>query len=207
MVPRWRPSTIAEHRLPGGTPGPNVPFERVLDERRTIRELRPASYERIGALLWHAARTRAAGSGWEHRAAPSAGALHPINIILVGLTPAPALYDATRHVLSEMDVVDRSGLDTSVRSARELVPTANGLLAFLAADALRTAAAYDCSDSLLWRDAGCVIATLQLVAAWLGLAAVPLGILGADFVNAVAPDQGLVPVGVLVLGEPTVGGV
>ncbi len=71
----------------------------------------------------------------------------------------------------------------------------------LAAEHGRTETAYERSDSLTWRDAGCLLATLQLVSVWLGLAACPLGVLGDAIVAACDPTGLLCGAGVLAVGE------
>lgn len=200
-ITRWRRSLTVDHELPAGGAGPDVPFGRVLGHRHTVREVRPASIDRVATLLWHAGRTRAASGGWQHRAAPSAGGLHPIDMIFVGLTPNPALYDPMRHVLSELEVLDAEAAAAAVRAASEVVPTAQGTLVFLVGDTARVLAAYENPTSLIWRDAGCLIATVQITAAWLGLASVPLGILGGAFLKALGLPQNLVGAGAFVLGE------
>jgi hypothetical protein len=44
-------------------------------------------------------------------------------------------------------------------------------------------AVYENADSLILRDAGCLVSTLCLCAEWLDLAACPLGFLGEDMVT------------------------
>ncbi len=62
-------------------------FSEVLDARVSHREFGFVDDHELGALLWLACRTRGVGASnlgfdLEHRAAPSAGAIHPIHIVV-----------------------------------------------------------------------------------------------------------------------------
>ena len=62
-------------------------------------------------------------------------------------------------------------------------------------------AAYENPVSLLWRDAGALLATLHLCATSLGLGFCPLGVLGAEFAEAIFPgDATVVGCGVAAIG-------
>jgi SagB-type dehydrogenase family enzyme len=180
-----------------------VPFGDVLDRRCTIRELKPITLERFGALLWHAARTREKHGGvWEHRAAPSAGGLHPIELVIVGNGDEQAFrYDPTRHVLERLANIDATSLQAACADLRTVVPTANGALILFAADLGRTAASYENAESLVWRDAGCLIAMLQIVGAWLELGCCPLGVLGCNLLQTIGAGSQLIAAGVAIVGE------
>ncbi len=52
----------------------------------------------------------------------------------------------------------------------------------LIGDWAKLSAAYENAETLLFRDAGCLIATLCLCAEWLDLCACPLGFVGQDVV-------------------------
>lgn len=166
-----------------------------------MRELGPTSRARLGTFLWHAARTRAARSGKEHRAAASAGGLHPIETVLVGDDNVPELYDPRRHALYALRA-DAVVLGEAVQECRAVIPSARGVLLLFGAHAARTGAAYANPESLHWRDAGCVLATFHLVATWLGLGFCPLGVLGAKVWSAIDPLGEITPAGAAMLGEP-----
>jgi hypothetical protein len=156
----------------------------------------------VASVLWHGARTRAAWRGWQHRAHSSAGGLHPIHVVLAGSERSPALYDPVRHSLHELVCADPEQVQAEVCAARAVVPSAQGVLLQFVAHASRTHAAYEHAESLVWRDAGCLIATLQLVATWHGLATCPLGILGSGLISAIEKNPQLVAVGAMLVGLP-----
>ncbi|XXT21514.1 nitroreductase family protein [Sorangium sp. So ce429] len=175
----------------------------MLDRRQTKRQLRPASLERLGAWLWHAARTRGTGARtWEHRAAPSSGGLHPIELVVVPHdAPEAFRYDSLRHALARLADVDQESLVHACAELRTIVPGAKGSLIVLGGHLARTAAIYENADSLIWRDAGCLLTVLQLVATWLNLGVCPLGALGTGVIRAIRAEEQLVPAGVVIVGE------
>ncbi len=73
----------------------------------------------------------------------------------------------------------------------------------LVANTNRAEAAYEGSESLVWRDAGCVMMTLHLVAEYLGLAFCPVGVLGTALVRALGEPSGWVAAGTCVVGTRT----
>lgn len=199
----WTPQIDLDVTLATGPEPCAIPFGDVLDRRCTKRELRPIRLERLGALLWHAARTRAKYGGiWEHRAAPSAGGLHPIELVITGNSDEQAFrYNPTRHALERLVNIDATLLQAACADLRTVVPTADGALILLAADLGRTAAAYENAESLVWRDAGCLIAMLQIVGAWLELGCCPLGTLGRNLLQTIGAESQLIATGVVIVGE------
>jgi hypothetical protein len=200
--PAWSPATSREHPLLAGMAGPALDFGAVLDARTSTRALTSPPTPALASVLWHGARTRAACRGWQHRAHASAGGLHPIRIVLVEADRSPALYDPMRHSLLELVCAAPEQVQNELCAVRAVVPSAQGVLLQFVAHAPRTQAAYEHPDSLLWRDAGCLIATLQLVATWHGLATCPLGILGLGLVQSIEANPHLVAVGAMILGLP-----
>lgn len=197
----WSPQVLAERPLRGGAAGPLTEFGAVLDQRRCAREMAAVGPDELARFLWHSSRTRAAHERSEHRAAPSAGAVHGVHLlVLVPSVAGIALYDPLRHALLLLESADHL-LKDGIEHARRVLPKADGALLCFAAEPGRYEAHYAAAESLLWRDAGCLIATQGLVAAWLGLAFCPLGILGTEIVASVDPDNRLVAAGTVALGR------
>jgi SagB-type dehydrogenase family enzyme len=179
----------------------------VLDERRSSRTLTGPSSDEIGSLLWYAARTRGVGDGrlgmpWTHRAAPSAGGLHPITILIsTSHSPKVAAYDPARHALSDLLETNDQQVSSFHASVREIVPAADPTILTLVGNMSKSAAAYKNSASLLWRDAGCLLATLYLCATYIDLDCCALGILGTELVAALPDRDHLVATGVCIVGR------
>jgi hypothetical protein len=188
-----------ERILPAGEDGPATSFIDVLDRRNSERRMRPLSALRLSSLLWHAARTRRAAAGWERRAAPSPGGLHPTHTFVIH--EQIELYDPIRHSLGTL--VLNVGVEQLKAMAREVLPEAEGTLVVLVADLSRIDHLYTNAESLLWRDAGCAIALYQLVATWLGIACCPLGILGHELAQSLEPAASFLAVGSFLVGEGT----
>lgn len=152
---------------------------------------------------------------WEHRIPPSAGGRHPVDLVLMNpplgaaaphAAPTAAvgnaesepgeqpesrlyLYDPLQHALRELDVNDGAARRALQRLPPTLLPTATGIelatTVWFAAQIDRTSAEYEHPESLIWRDAGCVLATLTYVAAALDFACCPLGCTGEPWLSAV----------------------
>lgn len=100
---------------------------------------------------------------------------------------APRLYDPVNHAF----LVLRADNELVYLENREAVLSVtgshSGCTLQLVSDRSKISAAYENVDSLVFRDAGAVLATVCLCAEWLGLSACPLGFLG----NAMLPLLGL----------------
>ena len=92
----------------------SVPVERAIKERRTVREFRPDSLgmAQLSQLLWAAQGITDERSGF--RAAPSGGALYPLDVYAVvgkegveGLGPGLYRYHPARHSLEFAGKEDR----------------------------------------------------------------------------------------------------
>jgi len=139
------------------------------------------------------------------RPAPSAGALHPIDIVLADWRGVPRLmrYDSLSHQL-ELLICTKSHLGELGRVADEILPQAHGTAIVLLGDVARVAAIYENCDTLFWRDAGALLQTLFLAATACRLAFCPLGILGHEVVRALGLVQRLTPAGVALIGRPLI---
>lgn len=95
--------------LPGPAfPGP-VDLRSVISRRRSVRTFsqRPVTLQQLSALLWASTGITKQAQGFAYRAAPSAGALYPIETYIVannveGLEPGLYHYPVKRHVLERL---------------------------------------------------------------------------------------------------------
>ncbi|MGG5819343.1 nitroreductase family protein [Falsiroseomonas sp. HW251] len=176
--------------------------------RRSVREMTPAPLRSVLALVGWVTVARAVRVadplGRTRRVPPSAGALHPVEVVVVAggrRTPVLLRVDplsARVQVLSERRPGPAARLLTRLP---QLLPRARGTALVLLADRARTAAFYHRPDSLLWRDAGALLASLQLAAGSLGLVACPTGLLGQEVADGLFPGSDrVVAAGSLVVG-------
>lgn len=211
---------------------PSVECFAALLRRRTTRAFAPLATPALSVLLWYAARTLEMDSAppgtrgrWEHRVAPSAGGRHPVDVLVMRPEPAAGAdgaragsaspghefwwYDGLRHTLRPLLPITpaaRAGMAGLAELPARILGAVPGLadatVLWHAAQFERTAAAYDGAESLVWRDAGCLLGVTVVVAAALDLACCPLGATGEPFVSAAvgAPGGEVLGVGGVVVG-------
>ncbi|WP_146009902.1 hypothetical protein [Janthinobacterium sp. ROICE36] len=185
-----------------GEVAPTRTLADVIEHRRSNRVLAPASLEQtVGALLF-ALRPRFWKEGdslkRSRRPSLSAGALHPITVLLFQ-------ERAVFRLNAELSLLERLQFSDEVYSAwvskcQSVLPEANGTFLMLVADMARPNSAYANSESLVWRDAGALLQTIALVAELFGLGFCPLGILGHEVVTELHSDGQLLAVGAAVIG-------
>lgn len=184
---------------------PAVGLAEVVCSRRTYREFSELPIDGLAALCWLSLRgyfseESALGFPVSYRVAPSAGAIHPIHVI-VGDKKVNSLrrYDPFAHSLIGVDVSDdvQEGLWRDISEV--LDPQAATVLLY-AAEFGKTAAKYHASSSLIWRDAGVLIGHMALVAEALSLAFCPLGITGDQWCRQLDRKGRLAGVGVALVG-------
>lgn len=134
------------------------------------------------------------------RPAPSAGAIHPIHLVLTAPgESAWRRYDGVDHALigvsSALDARDVHG------AMQDVLPAPDATLVLLAAEVGKTAAKYDHPASLVWRDAGALLAVMGLAAHALGLGFCPLGVTGEPWVSRLLEQRGLFGVGAAFVGS------
>jgi len=205
-VVAWQPREIARRDIPAATGEARDTFRAVLERRRSNPSSDHLAIEALGALLWDGARVRETSGGRlavpsSRRPAPSAGGIHPIEIFVrVAGEARVERYDPFAHALASVEVLHPDHLAAFDRQVAAAVPNAGGSIMAFIADTSRTAAAYERSESLIWRDAGCLMMTLHLVAESLGLAFSPVGVLGTALARALAAPEGWIAAGTCVVG-------
>jgi SagB-type dehydrogenase family enzyme len=181
----------------------------VVAARRSNRSFGPLSASDLSALLWYACRQvarRPSGLGFDLslRHAPSAGAIHPIHVLIHSNgQSAWQRYDAAEHRLIEVprDVLAPQSAVAEVSPALALE---KGTILWLAAEVGKTASKYANVESLIWRDAGALLAHLGLAASSLGLNFCPLGLTGAKWGLALYERKLIRGVGVALVGTPAI---
>lgn len=154
----------------------------------------------IAAMLWHVSRTLATlpspyGFPMEHRPVPSAGALHPIHILLQIPGGAEwARYNPQCHCLDIICGYDKllEGLQEQARVVAENKP---GVYMAFVGEPGRLSAKYENHESLLWRDAGVLQGSVCLAAEAHGLGVCLLGVTGHEWLSQLAEQGKLVGVG------------
>lgn len=169
----------------------------------------PIPKQILSDLLFHTMRKRRGGIGrferpWEGRAAPSAGGLHPIRLLVIPTENGDpiAIYDAHIHCLKLLQSTDELRL-RNLQSVAALTSAKAGTTLQFIADPVELAGCYENWESLLWRDSGALAATISLVAAAMELTCVVLGRTGHDVLAHEAWANSFIGVGGVHLGYPT----
>ena len=182
-------------------------FRQVVMRRRSRRTFGALTRLALSQLLEMTCRTQRVSNltpdlQLSQRPVPSGGAIHPIHLLVLEPGAQSVLrYDPMGHAL--VTVPSKVDPDELRMSIAEVVDPQQGCVVLLAAEPDRTAAKYESSASVVWRDAGVLIGALALGAESLGLAHCPLGITGEPFVSRLVDQAALVGVGVMLLGART----
>lgn len=201
---QWQTGDVVDLPCPRETV--SKAFLEVLDSRQSIRCFDAIDEAELGEFLWHACRTRKVGNSnigfeLEHRAAPSAGSIHPIHVILK--KPKDSrwwLYQPQVHRLAELthSAANLAGLD---EHAKEVLQGDNATLILLLAEPGKTLGKYQDGCSLIWRDVGVLLGVMSLVAEAQGLAFCPLGVTGEPWAGRLAEKGKLAGVGLAFIGS------
>jgi SagB-type dehydrogenase family enzyme len=166
-----------------------IDFFYVLRRRASDSGFRPLSIDQLADFLGHALRTTDArrepsGLIWQHKAYPSAGGIHPIDTFILNFPPGSRsvyFYNSLGHTLKKLPDEYSRSLCLLRQNALKIRKEPHATFLWFAAQSHLTAAKYLHFESLLWRDAGCIITTAYLVAAALKLKCCTLGITGKDY--------------------------
>lgn len=197
-------SVVRALRCPDIVPPPSQPFEAVLEQRRSERRLTRAPLRQVINAIAFATRPRAILEGdafhRSRRPSPSAGALHPVDLVLIA-PPRAFRYEPLTHQVEVLRVARPEVLGHILHQSRIILPECSATPIVFVADLARVACHYDNPESLLWRDAGALLQTLALVATAYGLAFCPLGILGGPILDALGVGSEAAAVGAAVMGQ------
>lgn len=213
-VPRAQACVYHPYEWPIGQKQPLIPrngplmvdLGELLEKRQTRRSFEtPLDDTVLAEFLWLACRNRSLrvspyGVNQESRVHPSAGAMHPIHVLLARDGGPWMLYDPVGHVLTELP--NSTNSVAIVRAAaNRLLSLGKGVIIGLIAEPGKTAAKYHNHETLVWRDSGIVHGYMSVVAEALGLAFCPLGITGYPHLTDYLPNASLLQaVGLAVLG-------
>lgn len=181
---------------------PEISLSHILDRRRSSRTFGPVPWATIHNFLWLTSRQVLVGHdalGFElsKRPTPSAGAIHPVHILLSNETPEWKRYIPAKHAFAQ--VKESISLDIRDAIARLMAPE-HATILMLVAEPGKTSAKYDNPNSLIWRDAGAILGVMAIVAEFLNLNFCPLGITGEPWAQKLDKQSRLVGVGVALLG-------
>ena len=192
-------------------PDSEVKFFETILNRRSQRVFAPINEGNLSALLYYSAKTlntnfSKEGYLWSNRPTPSAGGIHPIDIIVctIGkLRSSISYYNPIDHSLNTLELDDKK-VALFIKHTNEILPGGEqGVILWLLAHEYRTASKYRNHKSLVWRDAGCLLFCLNLVSSALKLNFCLLGSLGEPHISDMFKEYGQVyGVGGCIFGDP-----
>lgn len=196
-------------RLPKSPMRKSAPLLEALQQRNTVRNFGRVNTTDLADFLWYACRSLETwpseiGFELEHRAAPSAGAIHPIHLLINKAGESGWwLYEPRGHFLVELPDAPKILSDLHAH-AREVLDAPEAVKFLFLAEPGKTLAKYSDGCSLIWRDAGVLLGVMALAAQGLTLNFCPLGITGEPWASALSDQGQLVGVGLALLGSPVV---
>src|SRR5579872_5561233 len=150
-------------------PPPEVMFGRVLEDRRTIRAISLAPFREVLNAIAYATRPRFTREndryGRSLRPSISAGALHPVELLLHHPVGSPRIYHycPRTHRLNRLAVHNVLELQNVRRDCELMLPDCAGTLVLFVGQPGSVQAHYENHISLFWRDAGALLQTLGFV--------------------------------------------
>lgn len=168
----------------------NPAFFDIVDRRRSLVG-DPLPELKLASVLWHSMRYRESGEGrfgmeWTSRTAPSAGGLHPIEILCLPVESdgLAGIYDPSGHAIRQLGHGLMDARAMNAKNLNELTGAISGTTLQLVGDQSKLDACYTEADSLLLRDSGALATIISLVATACDLRSVILGRMGTDVVRA-----------------------
>ncbi len=194
--------------LPSATCGKD--FLGVLHRRASKREFGPLTDHELASVLWHSSKVKSIrvdedGHEWQQRPVPSAGGLHPIETLVFcrdGVSDAVFVYEPMSHSLGRLCIRSTQAVAQFLEHLDGVLPIRGATVLWHLADFNLTLAKYCDGESLVYRDAGALDATVNLVAEALRLSCCIIGVTGEPYLSRVARwPEGCVGVGGCYVGH------
>jgi len=190
------------------TPLP-IRFDKVSKMRKSVRTFKQITIQQISDVLWYAAKVKSTfqqenGYVLTHRGTPSAGARHPIDIMISNPTLLDHdflyYYNPFEHSLNQL-ANSYGDIPAFLGHINEIVNITDATVIWFVAHAGRTNTKYEHAESLIWRDAGALINNIQMVCTAIGLNSCPIGSLGEPYISNFFNNQaGVFGAGGLLIG-------
>lgn len=182
-------------------------FIDVLLTRSSSNKLSSISLVEISELLYNTAKIQnleQSDSGFliTKRMTPSAGARHPIDLLISPFQDNRVLfyYNPLDHSLNEIQI-DPLLAKNFFDEVNENVSLQEACLIWFSIQPQKTSSKYENPESLYWRDAGALLYCIQIVANFLNLKSCPLGTLASKSFYKLFNTQSLIPGGGMLIGK------
>jgi len=184
-------------KLPAPEMQGGMPLWDSIRERRSCRDFgkTPLSLATLSQLLWASQGITKKVQGFEFRAAPSAGALYPVETYLAvlnvdGLEPGIYHYDVRHHELEPISKGDRRADLAAALLDQQFIAEANVVFLWTAVFQRSKWKYKQRAYRYVYLDAGQIAQNLALAAVALGLGSCQIGALYDDEVNSILGVDG-----------------
>ena len=169
---------------------PSTSFIDVIKERKSSSDFKGLSIDQLSHLLWLSCKVKdiaidSTGYILTHRPSASAGGRHPIDVLV--LSPilgnsAVYYYNPFEHTLNKLYLREKDLVELQLH-VNESIALGDATLLWLLAHPTRTTAKYNNAVSLIWRDAGALVHSIQLACTFLDINSCALGSLGEPYIS------------------------
>lgn len=191
------PDSVRTAELPPPATDGGPPLWQVIRSRRSERSYRPEpiTMEQLSQLLWATQGTTRKARHNQYRAAPSAGALYPIETYLVvnrvgGLDPGLYHYDAPEAALQLLKAGELGPQTAAAALDQPMAETAAVVFIWTAIPERGKWKYLERAYRYIYLDAGHIAQNLYLAATALGLGCCAIGALYDDEVNRLVGVDG-----------------
>jgi len=183
-------------------------FDEVITSRKSQRTFSGINLQQLSNILWYTAKVKQTfvqenGYILTHRGTPSAGARHPIDMLIINQTllnsNLPHYYNPFEHTLNKLDLSAQLVVDF-IEHINAIISITNATIIWFVAHSERTEAKYENPETLIWRDAGALINSIQLTCAASNINCCPVGSLGEPFIGNFFNQTDIFGAGGLLIG-------
>lgn len=200
-------STKSKHSLKRNFSPLKKDFYSVIENRRSTRDFSKITLNQLEEMLFYSSRITSINIDnfnyiTTKRNVPSAGARHPIDL-LVSLPEKERklnYYNPLDHSLNELFVED-SKLVNFFSKINENLNLENACVIWFSIQINKTASKYNNPESLYWKDTGILLYHIQLISSYLGLKSCPLGTLASEPFNRLFEENTLISGGGILIGN------
>lgn len=183
-------------------------FDEVITSRKSQRTFSGINLQQLSNILWYTAKVKQTfvqenGYILTHRGTPSAGARHPIDMLIINRTllnsNLPHYYNPFEHTLNMLDLSAQPVVDF-IEHINAIISITNATIIWFVAHPERTEAKYENPETLIWRDAGALINSIQLTCAASNVNCCSIGSLGEPFIGNFFNQTDIFGAGGLLIG-------
>lgn len=199
----WK--VVRSVRLPREFYCPSADIFDLLEVRRSRREFHAMSTQDVSTLLWFSQRQTATIPGTINRVKtpiPTSGALASVRTVILEPQQEAWVYNATNH-RSEVLPTPLYVCEQIRTSANEFFNVGEGVILLFFACRPFITMYYDSPETLVLREAGVLLGTLNLVAEALKFSFCPLGTTAENWLVALlgGSENDIIPAGAAVVGR------